>query len=95
MLHDWPDAQAITILKNIAAVMEPDHSKVLVHDNVITASDPHPQATASDLTVMMAFSASERTEIMWKRLLSEAGLKTIKIWKMPVSVESVIEAELA
>lgn len=95
VLHDWPDAKATEILKNIAAVMTPGYSKVLLHESVIVAHNPHPQTTASDLTMMMALSAMERTEGMWKELLASAGLRTVKIWGKPGAVESVVEAELA
>lgn len=95
VLHDWPDDKATLILKNIAAAMTPGYSKVLLHETVIAASNAHSQTTTSDLTMMMAFSAVERTEQAWNDLLATAGLKTVKIWGSPAAMESVIEAELA
>ena len=95
VLHDWPDEKAVEILKNLTAVMTRGYSKVLLHEMVINAKDPHPQTTSSDLTMMMTFSAVERTEADWDALLGRAGLKTVHVWKTPASMESVIEAELA
>ena len=74
--------------------MEPGYSKVLLHESVINAIDPYVQSTASDLTMMMACSAAERTEAAWNDLLASAGLKPVKIWSMASSHESVIEAIL-
>lgn len=75
--------------------MQTGYSKVLLHESVITAVHPHPQTTASDLTMMMTMSAVERTEGMWKDLLASAGLKMVKVWSTPAAIESIIEAELA
>lgn len=75
--------------------MKPGYSKALLHEGVVTSRNPHNQMTGLDLTMMMAFSSSERTEDIWRNLLASAGLKITKIWGSPNAVESVIEAELA
>lgn len=95
ILHDWPNDKATLILENIVKAMTPGYSKVLLHEIVVATNNAHSQTTTSDLTMMMAFSAVERTEQMWIDLLATAGLKTVKIWGSPAAMESVIEAELA
>jgi hypothetical protein len=69
------------------------YSKLLVHDHVLPDRDPHPQATAYDLTMMVKVSAFERTEQMWVELLGSVGFRVVKIWSSPLATQSVIEAE--
>lgn len=95
VLHDWSDEPARKILEQLRPAMEPGYSKLLVHDHVLPESQPHPQATAYDLTMMVKVSALERTESMWQTLLESAGFKIIKVWNSSLMTQSVIEAELA
>jgi hypothetical protein len=95
VIHDWSDEPARRILGHIRDAMTPGYSKLLVHDHVLPAINPHPQATAYDLTMMVKVSAFERTEAMWQELLTSAGFKLLKIWSSPLATQSVIEAELA
>ena len=94
VLHDWPDSKASEILSNIAAVMERGYSKLLLYEVVIQFGDVRTHPTVSDLTMLMAFDAAERTEAMWRELLKSAGLNLTKIWTSLDAFESVIEAEL-
>lgn len=71
------------------------YSKLLVHDHVLPESQPHPQGTGYDLTMMVMVAALERTEPMWRNLLASAGFRIVKIWTSPLMTQSVIEAELA
>ncbi|KAI1138907.1 S-adenosyl-L-methionine-dependent methyltransferase [Hypoxylon sp. FL0543] len=94
VLHDWPDEQAISILRNIADAMEKGYSKLLIHESMVDDVKPSPRTTTSDLTMLACTTAAERTVKEWEDLLSAAGLKIVKIWKMPTAVDGVIEAEL-
>ena len=94
VLHDWPDAQAIAVLRNIVSAMEPGYSTILIHENVVTAEHPHPQMTAFDIAMMSAFSGRERDETTWREIVETAGLVVRKIWRSRASIESVIEAAL-
>ena len=93
VLHDWPDDKALQILKHLAEAMEPGYSSVLLHESVISAFRADPRVCTSDLTMMMSFSAAERTEVMWKGLIESAGLKLVKTWAQPTSPESILELE--
>ncbi|KAH6660302.1 S-adenosyl-L-methionine-dependent methyltransferase [Truncatella angustata] len=95
VIHDWSDDPAREILGHLRDVMTPGHSRLLIHDHVLPANHPHPQATAYDLTMMVKVSAFERTEAMWQDLLEAVGLQIVKIWGSPLATQSVIEAELA
>ena len=91
VLHDWPDAHAITILSNIAAAAEPNYSRILIHEIVVT-NTPSILATTTDLQMMMVHSSVERTEAAWRNIVAVAGLKVVKIWGVPGNTESIIEA---
>lgn len=41
IIHDWPDAEAAVILRNISKAMEP-HSRLLIHDYVIAGANRRP-----------------------------------------------------
>ncbi|KAM6508594.1 hypothetical protein FSOLCH5_011589 [Fusarium solani] len=94
VLHDWEDPQALKILKHLAAAMEKGYSKLLIHESLISRVKPSPRVTTSDITVMACLGSKERTEIEWRRLVERAGLRVVKIWRQPHSVESIIETEL-
>ncbi|KAK1572874.1 O-methyltransferase [Colletotrichum navitas] len=94
ILHDWPDKQARKILENQKAAMKPGYSKILIHDIVISGPD-HPFVAVADLLMMNFGASKERTEEEWEELVRSAGLKIVKIWRVPSAKESVIEVELA
>ncbi|KAL4738838.1 S-adenosyl-L-methionine-dependent methyltransferase [Aspergillus similis] len=93
VIHDWADPPARTILGHLRDAMTLGYSKLLVHDHVLPDRDPHPQATAYDLTMMVKVSALERTEQMWVELLGSVGFRVVKIWSSPLATQSMIEAE--
>ncbi|KIJ64097.1 hypothetical protein HYDPIDRAFT_28987 [Hydnomerulius pinastri MD-312] len=43
IIHDWPDAEAAIILRNVRKAMEP-HSRLLIHDYVLTPASRKPTA---------------------------------------------------
>jgi hypothetical protein len=91
VLHDWPDEKAVAILRNIREAMEVGYSRVLVHETVV-GTQPSCLNTTSDMQMMMVLSSFERTEQMWNDLVGSAGLKVSKLWRSPLSPESIIEA---
>ncbi|KAH9991414.1 S-adenosyl-L-methionine-dependent methyltransferase [Xylariaceae sp. FL0662B] len=95
VFHDWPDNVAVDILKNTAAAMKPGYSKLLINDIVIPPTGTSSIQATMDCEMMAALSAHERTEAMWKKLITEAGFKLIKFWKDGRGNESLVEAELA
>jgi len=94
VLHDWSDETAVQILKQVAAVMKPGYSKVLINDIVIPTTGVSCYQAAMDCLVLQA-SANERTEAIWKKVVKDAGLKLVKIWPDGRGYESIIEAELS
>ncbi|OQE44193.1 hypothetical protein PENCOP_c002G08766 [Penicillium coprophilum] len=95
VIHDWSDDNARKMLKAIADAMKPGFSKVLINDQVVTATDAYWETTSMDLLMMADFATTERTEAEWHRLVKSAGLKIKKIWNVHKGIESLIECELA
>ncbi|KAF3019301.1 hypothetical protein E8E14_008480 [Neopestalotiopsis sp. 37M] len=94
ILHDWPDEKATEILKRAAEAMEPGYSKMLIHEDVVSAREPSVQTTVADITMMMCFSSAERTEKEWRALIGGVeGLKIVKIWHKPHTIGGIIEVE--
>lgn len=48
MLHDWPDSEAVKIVKRIKEAMRPGYSKFLVHEHVVTEMGHVAEQTALD-----------------------------------------------
>lgn len=94
-LHDWPDSKAHNILMSLRPSLSKGYSKLLINEYVIPDEQAHWVSTALDMAVMAVFSAAERTEQDWKRLLESAGFTISKIWTDEPGTESVIEAEVA
>lgn len=95
VLHDWPDAEAVKILRQLKPAMDRSTSKLLVHDHVLSEDYCHnPQTTAYDLTMMVKIAGLERSEAMWRSLMDQAGFRIVKIWpSSTLAAQSVIEAE--
>lgn len=78
ILHDWSDAEAITILRNIIASMDPATSRLLIMDTVLPKPGSVPVtveriARARDLTMLQAFNSKERHLEDWQELISTAS----------------------
>ncbi|KAL5001374.1 S-adenosyl-L-methionine-dependent methyltransferase [Aspergillus recurvatus] len=95
VLHDWPDEPARRILQALKPALKKGYSKLLVHDHVIPEVGVHPHTTAYDLNMMVSLGSLERTEKQWTTLLEGVGYKVMNVWRSPLAVQAVVEAELA
>lgn len=95
LLHGFNDEQSMIALKNLAAVLEPGYSKILLDEMVVDDERLVPAITAMDLNMMFTPAAKERIKQDWITLLSQAGLKVVNIYSDPAIHESIIEVELA
>lgn len=99
ILHDWPESDAIRILKNLLPAMKPQQTKVLICDIVVL-----PPGEASylddrfvrmyDMQMMVANNAHERTIDEWRALCDAVGLHITNIIEPLGSAQSIIEAVL-
>lgn len=93
IIHDWPDHEAKTILRQIVLAMTKGYSTLLLCETVIPMAGCHPHLSALDLTMMMLFGAQERSEEDWKTLLESEGLKVVAVHRAPSSLKSVLQIE--
>ena len=95
VLHDWSDEPARKILDMQKGAMTPGYSTLLIHDHIAPKALAHPHTTAYDLTMMVMVAGEERTQSHWRELLRSAGYEVVRIWKSPLAVRGIIEAEIA
>jgi SAM-dependent methyltransferase len=92
VLHDWDDASAVRILRNVAEAARPGARLVLLEGVMPDGDEPHPMKMM-DLTMMAMVGGRERTEDEWRRLLAEGRFVLDRV--IPgSSVFSLIEATL-
>lgn len=73
--------------------MEPSVSRLLIAEMVLPAQGANPETSWYDIAMMCA-GGMERTEKQWVELLDASGLKLGKVWQVPGSNHSVVEAYL-
>ncbi|KAI0193852.1 S-adenosyl-L-methionine-dependent methyltransferase [Astrocystis sublimbata] len=94
ILHDWPDADCVEILKRAAAAMAPGYSKLLLSEFVLPSSNTPLYPALLDINMMALLNGMERTEAQFCKLLDAAGLKVVKFWSVGVETEGLVEAVL-
>ena len=79
-------------MKQIAAAMKPEYSKILINENITPDTGADWQATALDMMMIAFFSSKERTLADWYLLEDpELGLKISGAWSIEGSTEGLIE----
>ena len=93
IIHDWPEAQCLTILGHCRSAMAPS-SRVLIIEMVLPSGNaPHP-GKMLDMMMLVGPGGQERTEPEYRTLLSKAGLRLTKV--VPTnSAVSIVEAMIA
>ena len=93
IIHDWSEAQCLTILGHCRRAMSPA-SRVLIIEMVLPAGNaPHP-GKMLDMMMLVGPGGQERTEPEYRTLLSKAGLRLTRV--VPTnSAVSVVEAMIA
>jgi hypothetical protein len=80
IIHDWDDAEAVTILRNCRkALAGKPGAKVLLVESVITPDNAPQLGKFIDLEMMAFPGGRERTEDEFRRLFAAAGLKLARI----------------
>jgi hypothetical protein len=93
IIHDWTEAQCLTILGHCRRAMAPD-SRVLIIEMVLPAGNvPHP-GKMLDMMMLVGPGGQERTEPEYVALLSNAGLRLTKVVPTDSAV-SIVEAMIA
>lgn len=90
VLHDWDDAQCVTILANCGKAMRAGGRVVIVEQVIPDESAPSP-ATLMDLNMLVMLRGRERTLREYDALLHAAGLRVGRVLQTR-SPFSLIEA---
>jgi hypothetical protein len=90
ILHDWEDADANRILRNVHKAIG-NNGKLLVIEQVVSPRNEPGMAKIMDLEMMVLPGGRERTETEWKELLQASGFRLGRIIHTPIP-QSIIEA---
>lgn len=93
VIHDWNQEDGVRILQNCRRSMSPGARLLLVERIVprhLDASPEHQSLVRTDLSMLAALAAEERTEAQFRDLLGSAGFEIARIVPAAMTV-SVIE----
>lgn len=90
IIHDWTEAQCLTILTNCRRAMKPESRLLLIEMVLPPGNTPHP-GKMLDLMMLVGPGGQERTEQEYTKLLAKAGFRLTRIVPTESAV-SVVEA---
>jgi SAM-dependent methyltransferase len=82
VLHDWPDEDAVRILRRIREVIPPE-GRLFVLDAVLQGPNVWDPFKQIDLHMLILFAARERSEPEWRQLLADGGFELTDVLPMP------------
>jgi hypothetical protein len=90
IIHDWSEAQCLTILGNCRRAMTPNSRLLIIEMVLPTGNAPHP-GKMLDMIMLTFAGGQERTEPEYRQLLDKAGLRLTRVVPTESAV-SIIEA---
>lgn len=75
--------------------MKPGYSKILINDYMIPNQGAHWLQTSLDWELMASLGSRHRTEKEMRAMIDGVGLRISSIFKHPLSIDSLIELDLA
>jgi hypothetical protein len=90
IIHDWSEAQCLSILANCRRDMSPD-SRLLIIEMVLPEGNAFHPGKILDMTMLATTPGQERTEQEYRTLLEETGFKLSHVIPTNSSV-SIVEA---
>ena len=93
IIHDWSEAQCLTILGNCRQAMKPG-SKLLIVEFVLPPGDTPHFGKLADMVMLAIPGGEERTEQEYAALLAKAGFQLDRVVPTESPV-SVVEASIA
>jgi hypothetical protein len=94
VVHDWPDEQAIEILRRVRAAADSSNATVLLVETVIPTHDRDFIGKWADLEMLLSVPGRERTAEEYRTLLQQAGMRMTRVVQT-ASPLSVVEARRA
>ncbi|MEX0716928.1 MAG: methyltransferase [Planctomycetaceae bacterium] len=90
IIHDWDDAECLTILGHCRAAMPAD-GRLLVVESIIPPGNEPCVGKLLDLTMLLMPGGRERTEEQYRALFASAGFELVRV--VPTATEvSVLES---
>ena len=93
IIHDWTEAQCLTILGNVRRAMRPDGRLLLVEFVLPEGGEPH-LGLLADMVMLSIPGGEERTAAEYGTLLAKAGFKVDRVVPTASPV-SVVDASIA
>src|SRR5215831_3302172 len=90
IIHDWDDAKAALILRNVRRAMRPE-ARLLLVESIIVPGNEASRGKLVDLTMLVFTGGRERTEPEFAKLLQGAGLRLNRAIPL-AGATSVLEA---
>jgi hypothetical protein len=87
ILHDWSDAECVTILKRCREAIAPE-GRIAVIEAIVDNANPH--AALADMAMLMGLSGKERSIEEFDALFEAAGLRRTAVFETGAP-QSVIE----
>lgn len=78
VLHDWDNAAAARILRNVAAAAAPGARVVLLEMVMPEGDSPH-FTKMIDIVMLAMLGGRERTAVEWRKLLADGGFTLDRI----------------
>ncbi|GAA1824416.1 methyltransferase [Luedemannella flava] len=82
VIHNWPDHDAVTVLRHCRQAMTADGRVLLIDWLVPTGDTAHPSKLI-DLSMLLVYGGRERTREEFVGLLAEAGLRLERVFEAP------------
>ncbi|KXL43474.1 hypothetical protein M433DRAFT_78687 [Acidomyces richmondensis BFW] len=95
IIQDWDDTTNQQILRSIIPAMKLGYSKILINDYMIPNQGAHWLQTSLDWELMASLGSRHRTENEMRTMIEGVGLRISSIFKHPLSIDSLIELDLA
>jgi hypothetical protein len=90
ILHDWPDSDALEILRHVRRAIAEDGTLLLFESVVTTDGSPH-LAKLTDLEMLLCLGGRERTRAEFAALLHAAGFSLTRVIETAAPI-SILEA---
>jgi len=90
ILHDWPQPQALEILRNIRAAISPE-GRLLIMEFVLPEDEAQHFGKLIDLWLLLLVGGRERTHTQYADLLAAAGFRLEQVVPTATSI-SIVEA---
>ncbi|PGH15387.1 hypothetical protein AJ80_05571 [Polytolypa hystricis UAMH7299] len=79
-LHDWKEAEALTILRNIRkAIIPGPKSRLVILESILADGRSSRLSRYADMNMLIAIGGLERTENDWRDLADKSGWRIVRV----------------